>query len=104
MGQGGYCFCITQLLAPCWCTQPQHGHTIGCGSMRSLWPAARHANPSHHQVHFIIASCENMVDAKGCRPGDILVASNGKVRRGGGCWAGCWARPGRAARPGALHR
>lgn len=32
------------------------------------------------QVHFIIASCENMVDAKGCRPGDILVASNGKVR------------------------
>eukprot|EP00873_Tetraselmis_striata_P033542 jgi/Tetstr1/453806/TSEL_040757.t1 len=31
------------------------------------------------QVHFIVASCENMVDAKGLRPGDILTASNGKT-------------------------
>lgn len=31
------------------------------------------------QVHFIVASCENMVDGKGLRPGDILVASNGKT-------------------------
>lgn len=36
----------------------------------------------HHtlprQVHFIVASCENMVDGRALRPGDILVASNGK--------------------------
>lgn len=54
---------------------------------------SRPSNLHTRQVHFIIASCENMVDAKGCRPGDILVASNGKVwrrrKRGRvGCWAG----------------
>ena len=26
----------------------------------------------------IVASCENMIDGKGMRPGDVLVASNGK--------------------------
>ena len=35
--------------------------------------------PAVVQIHFIIASCENMVDARGLRPGDILVASNGKT-------------------------
>lgn len=41
------------------------------------------------QVHFIIASCENMVDARGLRPGDILVASNGKVGAQGRAARGC---------------
>lgn len=31
------------------------------------------------QVHFIIASCENMIDGKGMRPGDVLTAMNGKT-------------------------
>jgi hypothetical protein len=31
------------------------------------------------QVHFIIASCENMVAGKGLRPGDVLTAANGKT-------------------------
>ncbi len=31
------------------------------------------------QIHFIIPACENMVDGKGLRPGDVLVASNGKT-------------------------
>lgn len=31
------------------------------------------------QVHFIIASCENMVSGKGLRPGDILTAASGKT-------------------------
>lgn len=35
--------------------------------------------PPEVEIHFIIASCENMIDAKGLRPGDILVASNGKT-------------------------
>jgi leucyl aminopeptidase len=30
-------------------------------------------------VHFIVASCENMVDAAGLRPGDILVGAKGKT-------------------------
>lgn len=31
------------------------------------------------QIHFISAVCENMIDGKGMRPGDILTASNGKT-------------------------
>jgi leucyl aminopeptidase len=31
------------------------------------------------EVHFITAVCENMVSAEAMRPGDILVASNGKT-------------------------
>lgn len=31
------------------------------------------------EVHFIVASCENMVAGKGLRPGDVLTASNGKT-------------------------
>ena len=29
------------------------------------------------QVHFIIAACENMIDGRGMRPGDVLTAMNG---------------------------
>jgi hypothetical protein len=35
----------------------------------------RRSNPA--QVHFIVASCENMIAGHGLRPGDILTASNG---------------------------
>ena len=35
--------------------------------------------PANVEVHFIVASCENMVSGKGMRPGDILTASNGKT-------------------------
>lgn len=31
------------------------------------------------EVHFISALCENMVSAEAVRPGDVLVASNGKT-------------------------
>lgn len=31
------------------------------------------------QVHFISASCENMIDGKGMRSGDVLTAANGKT-------------------------
>jgi leucyl aminopeptidase len=30
-------------------------------------------------VHFIVASCENMVHGKAMRPGDVLTAANGKT-------------------------
>ncbi|KAK6236924.1 Peptidase M17 [Theobroma cacao] len=30
-------------------------------------------------VHFIVASCENMISGTGMRPGDIITASNGKT-------------------------
>ena len=49
------------------------GATLGCAR------AIAEMQPDDVEVHFIIASCENMVDGKGLRPGDILVASNGKT-------------------------
>jgi len=33
--------------------------------------------PAGVECHFIVAACENMIDGKGLRPGDILTASNG---------------------------
>jgi len=33
--------------------------------------------PEHVEVHFIVASCENMISGDGLRPGDIITASNG---------------------------
>ncbi|WOK96293.1 leucine aminopeptidase 1 [Canna indica] len=35
--------------------------------------------PSGVEVHFIVASCENMISGTGMRPGDIVTASNGKT-------------------------
>ena len=47
--------------------------TPSCSHHRS------HLLPPPRQVHFIVASCENMVDAAGLRPGDILVGAKGKT-------------------------
>mmetsp|Transcript_6034 Transcript_6034/g.25538 ORF Transcript_6034/g.25538 Transcript_6034/m.25538 type:complete len:393 (-) Transcript_6034:124-1302(-) len=33
--------------------------------------------PENVEVHFIVASCENMISGDGMRPGDIITASNG---------------------------
>lgn len=35
--------------------------------------------PTNTEVHFIVATCENMVNGNAMRPGDILTASNGKT-------------------------
>jgi hypothetical protein len=35
--------------------------------------------PGHAQVHFITASCENMIDGRGLRSGDILTSAMGKT-------------------------
>ena len=35
--------------------------------------------PENVEIHFIVASCENMINEKAMRPGDILTASNGKT-------------------------
>jgi hypothetical protein len=49
-----------------------------CASSATLLPHP-HPSPPARQVHFIIASCENMVSGKGLRPGDILTAASGKT-------------------------
>ena len=57
------------------------------GAARIFASLAPEAGPT---VHFIVASCENMVNGKGMRPGDILTSAAGKaralgtVRKGGG--------------------
>jgi leucyl aminopeptidase len=51
----------------------------GAGATLGAARAIADIKPADVEIHFIIASCENMVDARGLRPGDILVASNGKT-------------------------
>ncbi|BAM41986.1 cytosol aminopeptidase [Theileria orientalis strain Shintoku] len=52
------------------------------GGLSAVFGAA-HAiaklKPKNVEVHFISASCENMVDANSYRPSDVVVASNGKT-------------------------
>ncbi|GAB4822773.1 hypothetical protein N2152v2_009819 [Parachlorella kessleri] len=49
----------------------------GSGATLGAAQAVSQLKPEGVEVHFIVAACENMVDGKGLRPGDILVASNG---------------------------
>lgn len=51
----------------------------GAGATLGAARAIADIKPAGVEVHFVIASCENMVDGRGLRPGDILVASNGKT-------------------------
>ena len=55
--------------------QPHHGGN-SVGSMPLVVAETRGAA---WQVHIISAACENMIDGKGMRPGDILQAANGKT-------------------------
>ncbi|KAK2198478.1 bifunctional Peptidase M17 [Babesia duncani] len=52
------------------------------GGMAAVFGAAKviaQLKPPNVKVHFISATCENMVDSESYRPGDIVVASNGKT-------------------------
>eukprot|EP00238_Polyblepharides_amylifera_P012700 CAMPEP_0196588190 /NCGR_PEP_ID=MMETSP1081-20130531/59770_1 /TAXON_ID=36882 /ORGANISM="Pyramimonas amylifera, Strain CCMP720" /LENGTH=529 /DNA_ID=CAMNT_0041910615 /DNA_START=272 /DNA_END=1861 /DNA_ORIENTATION=+ len=51
----------------------------GSGAVLGAARSLAELQPEGVEVHFIIASCENMVAGKGLRPGDILTASNGKT-------------------------
>lgn len=51
----------------------------GSGAALGAARAIAELKPSDVEIHFIVASCENMIDGRGLRPGDILVASNGKT-------------------------
>jgi leucyl aminopeptidase len=49
----------------------------GAGATLGAARALADIRPPGVEVHFVIASCENMIDARGMRPGDVLVAANG---------------------------
>lgn len=51
----------------------------GCASVLGCAKAIAQLRPRNVEVHFISAVCENMISAEAMRPGDILVASNGKT-------------------------
>ena len=52
------------------------------GGSASVLGAARaiaELKPNDIEVHFIVASCENMINGSALHPGDIITASNGKT-------------------------
>ncbi len=52
------------------------------GGSASVLGAARaiaELKPTNIEVHFIVASCENMINGSALHPGDIITASNGKT-------------------------
>ena len=52
------------------------------GGSASVLGAARaiaELKPNNIEVHFIVASCENMINGSALHPGDIIKASNGKT-------------------------
>ena len=49
----------------------------GCGAVLGAARAIGQLKPQGVEVHFISATCENMVSGDGLRPGDIITASNG---------------------------
>jgi len=51
----------------------------GCAAVLGCAKAISQLRPKNVEVHFITALCENMISADAMRPGDILVASNGKT-------------------------
>lgn len=51
----------------------------GAGAVAGSALTFAELQPQGVEVHFIVPSCENMVDADSYRPGDILTASNGKT-------------------------
>jgi leucyl aminopeptidase len=52
-----------------------------CGGSAAVLGAARSVAGLKPDIetHFIVASCENMINEKAMRPGDVLTASNGKT-------------------------
>jgi Cytosol aminopeptidase family, catalytic domain len=74
-------FCMPNRTMP---NRDQESLFTNCSGMqKNVWHhwAAPCREPSRcpvpAQAHFIVAACENMIDAAGLRPGDVLVASNG---------------------------
>ncbi|KAL0027354.1 hypothetical protein WJX79_003195 [Trebouxia sp. C0005] len=51
----------------------------GAGAVFGAAQIIADLKPEGVEIHFISASCENMIDGKGMLPGDVLTASNGKT-------------------------
>jgi leucyl aminopeptidase len=51
----------------------------GSGAVLGSAYAVGGMKPGNVEVNFIVAACENMINGHGCRPGDVLTASNGKT-------------------------
>ncbi|DBB18259.1 TPA: hypothetical protein ACH3X3_003221 [Trebouxia sp. C0006] len=51
----------------------------GAGAVFGAAQIIADLKPEGVEIHFISASCENMIDGRGMLPGDVLTASNGKT-------------------------
>ena len=51
----------------------------GSASVLGTARAIAELKPNNIEVHFIVASCENMINGSAMHPGDIITASNGKT-------------------------
>jgi len=51
----------------------------GCAAVLGAAKSIGQLRPKNVEVHFITAICENMISRDAMRPGDVLVASNGKT-------------------------
>mmetsp|Transcript_14097 Transcript_14097/g.17116 ORF Transcript_14097/g.17116 Transcript_14097/m.17116 type:complete len:272 (+) Transcript_14097:1-816(+) len=51
----------------------------GAGAVIGAARAISLLKPVNKEIHFIVASCENMISGNSVRPGDIIQASNGKT-------------------------
>ncbi|KAL7577280.1 hypothetical protein ACA910_002024 [Epithemia clementina (nom. ined.)] len=63
-------------------TQMMVAMKFDCGGAAAALGAARaigYWQPTGVEVHFLVAACENMINAKAMVPSDILTASNGKT-------------------------
>ena len=100
---------LTRLIFPP-CTKPtkRNRKKKNRGGAAATLGAARvlaGTQPAGVEVHFIVASCENMVGGKGLRPGDILTSAKGKTVEINNTDAGesfiiCSERGGRVGREG----
>ena len=55
------------------------GTVGGSAAVLGAARAIAELQPEGVEIHFIVASCENMIAGKAMRPGDVLTAANGKT-------------------------
>ena len=63
-------------------TQMMELMKFDCGGSAAVLGAARAVGdikPEGVEAHFVVAACENMINARAVVPSDILTASNGKT-------------------------
>jgi hypothetical protein len=67
------------------CSLPAANEQGGAGATLGAARIIAGLQPPGPEIHFIVASCENMVNGHGLRPGDVLTSAAGTS-----AWIGRW--------------